>query len=44
VLFGTDYPMWSPSSEMELFARVGLSPREQRRILYENAAELLSIE
>ncbi|HNX13630.1 MAG TPA: amidohydrolase family protein [Oscillospiraceae bacterium] len=44
VLFGTDYPMWSPSSEMELFSRVGLSPREQRRVLYENAAELFPIE
>ena len=44
VLFGTDYPMWSPASELELFHAVGLTPREERRILYENAAELLSIE
>ena len=43
VLFGTDYPMWTPQEELERFYAVGLTPREQRMVLYENAARLLGL-
>ncbi len=43
VLFGTDYPMWNPTEELERFAAVGLTQREQRMVLYENAARLLGL-
>ena len=43
VLFGTDYPMWTPDEELKRFYAVGLTPREQRLVLYENAARLLGL-
>lgn len=42
VLFGTDYPMWTPKDEMDRFHAVGLTFDEERLILYENAAKLLA--
>ncbi len=41
VLFGTDYPMWTPSEELERFHRLGLTDEEEERILCVNAKELL---
>ena len=43
VLFGSDYPMWKPVEELQRFAAVGLSEREQRMVLYENGAKLLGL-
>ena len=43
VLFGTDYPMWRPDEELQRFAAVGLTEREQRQVLYENGARLLGL-
>lgn len=43
VLFGTDYPMWSPSAELETFFSMGLSDSENRMILSENAEKLFDI-
>lgn len=43
VLWGTDYPMWEAESEMELFHKIGLSPEEERMILYDNAAKILRL-
>lgn len=37
VLFGTDYPMWSPKAELDTFFSLGLSEEENRKILSENA-------
>ncbi len=37
VLYGTDYPMWSPEAEMEAFFALGLTEAENRAILSENA-------
>ncbi len=44
VLFGTDYPMWSPAEELERFYAMGLSAAENEKILCQNAARLFSIE
>lgn len=44
VLFGTDYPMWSPAEELERFYAMGLTAQENEKILYRNAAKLFSIE
>lgn len=43
VLFGTDYPMWTPKEEMERFLALSFGPLEQEKILYKNGAELLGI-
>lgn len=43
VLFGTDYPMWNPSEELERFMKIELSEEEREKILYTNAAKLLGI-
>jgi len=41
VLFGTDYPMWDPATELTRFLALPLKPAQQRRILWDNAATLL---
>ncbi len=43
VLFGTDYPMWTASEELERFGRIPLTEREREMILHENAEKLLSV-
>ena len=44
VMFGTDYPMWTPCEEIERFMQIELSDNERQKILYDNAANLLGIE
>jgi predicted TIM-barrel fold metal-dependent hydrolase len=39
-LFGSDFPMWTPETELERFFGLGLPEEENRRILYGNFAEL----
>ncbi len=43
VIFGTDYPMWTPKQELERFWALGFGPQERERILYKNGAELLGL-
>ena len=43
VLFGTDYPMWEPEAEIDLFMRLPLTEDEREAILARNASRLLSI-
>lgn len=43
VLFGTDYPMWLPSEELERFYALELTPEENEQILWRNAAKLFDI-
>ncbi len=40
VLFGTDYPMWSPEYELDWLFKLGLGDEEMRMILSENAEKL----
>lgn len=43
VLFGTDYPMWSPQEELNTFRSLELPPQEEEAILWNNAAELFDL-
>ena len=43
VLFGTDYPMWIPERELELFSVLGLTLEEEEKILWKNANALFSL-
>ena len=43
VLFGTDYPMWTPKEELRRFMRVPLTDREREDILWNNAARLFEL-
>jgi predicted TIM-barrel fold metal-dependent hydrolase len=40
VLFGTDYPMWSPKNELETFLNLNLSEDDNKKILSENARKI----
>ncbi|MDD6261779.1 MAG: amidohydrolase family protein [Clostridiales bacterium] len=42
--FGTDYPMWDHTEELERFDRIDLSDSERKKILWENAAGFFNIE
>lgn len=44
VLFGTDYPMWKPESELNRFLELDLTENQREDILCNNAAELFNIE
>lgn len=44
VLFGTDYPMWKPKTEMESFLALGLDESEIKCILNTNVSKLLGLE
>jgi predicted TIM-barrel fold metal-dependent hydrolase len=43
VLFGTDYPMWDASHELELFSKIPLNDNERELILYKNVLDLLKL-
>lgn len=43
VLFGTDYPMWSPKEELQRFYALELTAEENEQILWRNAARLFDI-
>jgi predicted TIM-barrel fold metal-dependent hydrolase len=40
VLFGTDYPLWTPEEELARFMEVDLTDSQREDILYNNAARL----
>jgi len=44
VLFGTDYPMWSPKKELDTFFELGFSDEDNRKILSENAIKVFDID
>lgn len=43
VLFGTDYPMWNPKSELDYFYSMGLSEEDNKKILHDNAIKVFNI-
>lgn len=43
VMYGSDYPCWSPATALELFKEVGLSEEDQQKILYDNARRILGL-
>lgn len=40
VLFGTDYPLWTPEQEIERFMMIDLTDEQREDIFYNNAARL----
>lgn len=42
VLFGTDYPMWSPKKELDLLFALGLNDDEYRAILSQNVKKIFN--
>ncbi len=42
-LFGTDFPMWNHDEELCSFLSLGLSDKENKAVLYDNAKALLGI-
>jgi uncharacterized protein len=43
LLFGSDFPMWNPSQELERFKALGLPKIDEEKILYQNAAQILDL-
>ena len=43
VMFGSDFPMWSPEAELETFMKLRLTDEERRMILSENAKRIYKI-
>lgn len=43
VVFGTDFPMWSPMEEVLRFMQLPLTEAEQHRIAHENLTQLLQV-
>lgn len=44
VLFGTDYPMWDPKTEIKKFMEIDLTEKQREDILYHNTAKLFGIQ
>lgn len=44
ILFGTDYPMWSPRKEMETFLSLGFSDEEKMKIIGLNAKKIFGLQ
>ena len=42
ILFGTDFPLWSPEQEVRSFRRLNLSSDEYESIAYKNALKILT--
>lgn len=43
ILFGSDFPIWSPAKEAEAFLSLGLSESDTEKIAYKNAELLLGL-
>jgi len=43
VLFGTDYPMWTPLEELNRLRALGFGPADMEKILFKNAESLLGL-
>jgi hypothetical protein len=41
ILFGSDFPMWSPGKEWKAFMELKLPPLETEKIGYQNARNIL---
>lgn len=43
ILYGTDFPMWSPEDELKKFFDIGLDESQNELILYKNAQNILKL-
>ena len=41
MMFGTDFPMWTPELELDRFFALGLTEDENRKVLFDNFENLL---
>ena len=41
MLFGSDYPLWSPAKELDAFLKLNLKDEEKEKILYNNAMNII---
>ena len=44
VLFGTDYPMWSPADEMKRYKALKLTKKQNEKILFQNACKVFEVQ
>jgi len=44
VMYGSDYPCWSPADAIRLFEEIGLGPPEREKIMSGNARKLLNLD
>lgn len=44
ILYGSDYPCWSPKTALELLSEIGLSATDQQKIMYGNAVRFFGLE
>lgn len=43
VMYGSDYPCWSPAAALEYFAGIGLSDEDQEKVMNGNARRILGL-
>ena len=43
VMYGSDYPCWSPADALRYFGEIGLPEADRRKILYDNARRILNL-
>jgi aminocarboxymuconate-semialdehyde decarboxylase len=43
VMYGSDYPCWSPQEALRIFDTLGLSAQDRQRILHDNARRILGL-
>ena len=43
VMYGTDYPCWSPEEALGYLGTLGISAEDQRKIFYDNARRILNL-
>jgi aminocarboxymuconate-semialdehyde decarboxylase len=43
VMYGTDYPCWSPEETLKYFDMLGLSAEDRQKVLYDNARRILGL-
>lgn len=44
IMFGTDFPMWKYADELDKFFKLGLSPEDNQKILYDNFMRFYNLE
>jgi aminocarboxymuconate-semialdehyde decarboxylase len=43
VMYGSDYPCWSPADALRFFGEIGLPEADRKKILYDNARRILNL-
>jgi aminocarboxymuconate-semialdehyde decarboxylase len=44
VMYGTDYPCWSPAACLKVLEEVGLSAADTQKIMYDNARRFFNLD